>query len=96
MASHIFISDTNHGGENDSPETAPDSRPLTSNPVKIGKNVWIGEGACILPGTVIGDGCIIGAHSVIKGEIPSYSIAAGAPARVVKKYNYDLNKWERC
>lgn len=96
MASHIFISDTNHGGENDAPTTPPDLRPLTAKPVSIGENVWIGEGVCILPGAVIGDGCILGAHSVIKGEIPPYSVVVGAPAKAIKRYNFDKKEWERC
>lgn len=96
MASNIFISDTNHGNENDDPMTPPDKRELTANPVEIGKCVWIGEGVAVLPGAKIGDGCIIGAHSVVKGEIPPYTIAVGAPARVVKKYNFDKKVWERC
>ena len=96
LASHIFISDTNHGNGTEDPMVPPDDRPLTSNPVTIGSSVWIGEGAAVLPGMKIGDGCIIGAHAVVKGEIPAYTVAVGAPARPVKKYNLDLKQWERC
>lgn len=96
LASHIFISDTNHGTGSDDPTTPPDDRPLTSNPVSIGNNVWIGEGVAVLPGAKIGDGCIIGAHAVVKGEIPAYTVAVGAPAKAIKKYNFETNTWERC
>lgn len=96
MASNIFISDTNHGGNNDLPTTPPDERPLTSKSVVIGRNVWLGEGVCVLPGAAIGDGCIIGAHSVVNGAIPDNTIAVGAPAKVVKKYNFETKQWERC
>lgn len=95
FASHIFISDTNHGTGSDNPTTPPDNRPLTSNPVSIGSNVWLGEGVAVLPGAKIGDGCIIGAHAVVKGEIPPYTVAVGAPARPVKRYNFQSNIWER-
>lgn len=95
MASNIFISDTNHGSENDAPTIPPDERELTSCPVTIGKNVWVGEGVCILPGARIGDGCIIGAHSIVKGDIPSFTVVVGAPAKVVKKYNFDNKIWEK-
>lgn len=95
FASNIYISDTNHGTGADDPTTPPDSWPLTSDPVSIGNNVWLGEGVAVLPGAKIGDGCIIGAHAVVKGEIPSYSIAVGAPAKVVKRYNFETNTWER-
>ena len=96
LASHIFISDTNHGTGSDDPTTPPDDRPLTGNPVSIGDNVWIGEGVAVLPGAKIGDGCIIGAHAVVKGEIPPYTVAVGAPAKAIKKYNFETNTWERC
>ena len=96
LASHIFISDTNHGTGEDNPMTPPDSRPLTSDPVSIGSNVWLGEGVAVLPGAQIGDGCIIGAHAVVKGKIPPYTIAVGAPAKPIKQYNFETNTWERC
>ena len=50
----------------------------------------------MLPGSSIGDGCIIGAHAVVKGEIPAYSVAAGVPARVIKRYNFETSTWEKC
>ncbi len=52
-------------------------------PVTIGSRCYIGAGAIVLPGTVIGDDAIIGAGSVVKGEIPSGAVAVGNPARVV-------------
>lgn len=96
FASHIYISDTNHGDMTNDPMTPPDSWPLSSTPVCIGERVWLGEGVAILPGSTIGDGCIIGAHAVVKGEIPAYTVAVGSPARIVKKYNFENKKWERC
>ncbi len=96
LASNIFISDTNHGDSTEAPDTAPDQRRLTSRPVSIGSNVWIGEGVCILPGSTVGDGCILGAHSVVKGQIPAYTVAVGAPAKPVKRYCFDTRQWEHC
>lgn len=96
FASHIFISDTNHGDENADPRIPPDSRPLIADPVTIGNCVWIGEGVAVLPGAQIGDGCIIGAHAVVKGKIPAYTVAVGAPARAVKRYNFETECWEKC
>ncbi len=95
MASNIYISDTNHGDGTDAPMTPPDSRPLSSDPVSIGNCVWLGEAVAVLPGSKISDGCVIGAHSVVKGEIPPYTVAVGAPARPVKKYNFEKEIWER-
>lgn len=56
-------------------------------PVRIGNNVWIGDKVIILPGVEIGDGCIIGAGSVVTHSIPSYTIAAGNPARIIGSRN---------
>jgi lipopolysaccharide O-acetyltransferase len=97
IASKVFISDHNHGnytGDNQSsPMTPPIERELFSREVKIGSNVWIGEFVSILPGVTIGDGSIIGSMSVVTKDIPKYSIAVGSPAKVIKTYDKDTNKW---
>lgn len=54
-------------------------------PVIIEDNVWIGEYSAILKGVTIGEGSIVGCHSVVTKDVPPYSIVAGNPARVVKK-----------
>jgi acetyltransferase-like isoleucine patch superfamily enzyme len=53
--------------------------------IDIGDDVWIGANAVILKGVKIGRGSVIGAGSVVTGDIPPFSIAVGAPAKVVKK-----------
>ena len=100
MASKIYISDCSHGfyngGNNDSsPNEKPIERQYKLAQVKIGNNVWIGESVSILPGVTIGEGAIIGANSVVTGNIPEYCIAVGAPAKIIKKYNSLVNKWQR-
>jgi acetyltransferase-like isoleucine patch superfamily enzyme len=57
--------------------------PLKTAPVRIGSGSWIGERVSVLRGSNIGRGCVIGANSVVSGEIPDHSVAVGAPARVV-------------
>ena len=47
-----------------------------------------------MPGVTIGDGCVIGAHSVVNKDIPADSIAVGSPARVIKHYNINTKRWE--
>ncbi len=97
IASKVFITDHNHGsysGEHhDSPMTEPGKRPLYSRPVKICKNVWIGEFVSILPGITIGEGSIVGTMSVVTKDIPPFSIAVGSPARVIKQFDFKCNKW---
>lgn len=98
IASKCFISDTNHGiykGQNqDSPMIEPNKRKLVTSPVKIGNNVWIGENVVILAGAKIGDGCIVGANAVVSGCIEKKSIVVGVPARVVKRWSDEENRWE--
>jgi acetyltransferase-like isoleucine patch superfamily enzyme len=52
--------------------------------VDIGSDVWLGINVCILPGTTIGDGCIIGAGSVVRGSVSPYSVVIGNPAQVIR------------
>jgi len=59
--------------------------PDIAKPVVIQNNVWIGGKSIILPGVNIGEGSVIGAGSVVVSDIPSYSIAVGNPAKVIKK-----------
>jgi acetyltransferase-like isoleucine patch superfamily enzyme len=58
---------------------------LHKGPTILGDNVWLGRGAAVLPGVTIGDGSVIGANSVVTGDIPPGVFAAGAPARVIRK-----------
>ena len=52
--------------------------------IEIGSDVWIGESVTVLSGVKIGDGCIIGARSVIAKDVPPYAICVGNPARVIR------------
>lgn len=61
----------------------------------IGENCFIGIGAAIQAGTILGKQCIVGANSVVKGEFPDYCVIVGAPARIVKKYNFESQRWEK-
>ncbi|MGI6220066.1 MAG: acyltransferase [Bacteroidaceae bacterium] len=86
---NVLITDNAHGASvAELLETAPNLRPLSSKgPVVIEDNVWIGTKSSIMPGVRIGRGSIIAANSVVTHDIPPYCVAAGAPARVVKKMN---------
>ena len=99
IASKVYISDHNHGcykgDEQDSPMSIPKERKIYSSPIKIEKNVWIGELCCILQGVTIGEGSIIGAMSVVTKDIPPYTIAVGSPAKLIKRYNFENKKWDK-
>ena len=52
--------------------------------VDIGDGAWLGQNVVVCPGVSIGRGAVIGANSVVKDDVPAFSVAAGAPARVVR------------
>lgn len=81
----LLITDNTHGTHDIGMlDVAPIERPLTSKgEVTIGKNVWFGENVSIMPGVSIGDGVIVAAGSVVTKDIPSYTTAAGVPAKVI-------------
>lgn len=61
--------------------------------MEIGEGTWLGENVCVI-GAKIGKHCVIGANSVVTKDIPDYSIAVGAPARIIKQYNFKENVWK--
>lgn len=63
--------------------------------VRIERDCWIGANVFVFPNVTIGRHAIIGANSVVNSDIPPYSVAVGTPARVIKRYNFDLKQWVR-
>ena len=61
-----------------------DGYPATYEPVTIGSSVWLPWRVFLMPGTVIGDGSVIGANSLVSGTIPPRSLAVGTPAKVIR------------
>jgi acetyltransferase-like isoleucine patch superfamily enzyme len=72
-----------------SPDRLPPPTDVQSQPVAIGNNVWIGFGSVIMPGVTIGDGAVIGCRSVVFDDVAPYSVAAGNPAKEVKRFRED-------
>jgi lipopolysaccharide O-acetyltransferase len=94
LARNVYISDHAHAYENlDAPIMLQGIAGIA--PVTIGRNTWLGENVVVLPGVTIGEHCVVGANSVVKSSIPGFSVAVGAPARVVKQFNKNTGQWER-
>ncbi|WDT94650.1 acyltransferase [Thermoleophilum album] len=85
FANGCFISDADH--RYDDLELPVTWQGFTSKgPTRIGDNVWCGANVVVTSGVTIGERAVIGANSVVTSDIPPYSVAVGAPARVVKRF----------
>lgn len=80
---YVSIHDQDHVPGSDTRPIA--ARGYASAPIAIGSNVWVGAKATILRGVSIGDNAVIGANAVVTRDIPCNSVAAGAPARVIRQ-----------
>ena len=80
LGPEVFITASNYETE---PGTPVMDQPKRERDVVIGDDVWLGARVVVVPGVEIGDGCIVGASSVVTRSIPAGSIAVGNPARIV-------------
>jgi acetyltransferase-like isoleucine patch superfamily enzyme len=78
---NVYITDQNHGYDDPTEPISRQAQP--ERPVRIGSGSWLGHGVVVLPGATIGRHVVVGANSVVTGDIPDFSVAVGAPARVV-------------
>lgn len=87
FANGCFVTDGNH--RFDDPDKPVPWQGFTSKgPTRLGDNVWCGAHVVITSGVTIGERCVIGANSVVTEDLPPYSLAAGAPARVLRTIQY--------
>jgi len=87
LANGCFVSDASH--RFDDPELPVTWQGFeTKGPTRIGENCWLGVGVAVTGGVTIGERCVIGSNSVVTRDIPPYSIAAGAPAKVLRSIEY--------
>lgn len=94
LAPHCHITDRNH--LYDDPETPIWRQPISMpGPTIIGSQSWLGFGVQVMPGVKIGRHCVIAAGSVVTRDIPDFCVAAGVPAKVIKRYNEGKGIWEK-
>ena len=92
---NVFISDYNHRYDNvDIPISIQGNTPPTWK-VIIGDDCWIGTNSVICGDVTIGKHVVIGAGSFVNKDIPDFSVAVGAPAKIIKRYNFKTKEWEK-
>lgn len=79
IGSNVVLATINHGFD---PAKRGDNLPA---PIHIGKNVWIGSSATIVPGVTIGDGAVVAADAVVTHNVPENTIVGGVPAKVIRR-----------
>lgn len=93
-ANNVYISDNIH-------DYLDVNEPIIRQPIRfkgavnIGDGAWIGENVCII-GASIGKNSVIGANSVVTRDVPDFSVAVGSPARVIRRFDAELQKWVGC
>jgi len=93
LAQNIVVSGLNHSYED---ITIPIyKQPATTRMITIEDECWIGANAVITAGITIGKHSVVAAGAIVTKSIPPYSVVAGNPARVIKKYNFEKGVWER-
>lgn len=92
MAPYVFITDHDHGFMDISKNLH--EQPLTEGGyVKIEDNVFLGVKSTILKNVTIGEHSVVAANSVVTKNIPRFCLAAGNPARIIKRYDFTMKHW---
>ena len=92
LAQNITVSGLNHNYHD--PNRTIISQGVTTSPIVIEDDVWIGANSVVLSGTNIGKHSVIAAGSIVNCDIPPFSVAAGNPVRIIKQYNFQKKEWE--
>ena len=94
FSDYIYISDHAHGLDPESPVLIREQPLESKGAVVIGANSFLGMRVTVLPGVTLGHNCIVGAHSVVTKSYPPYSMLAGVPAKLIKRYSPETKTWE--
>jgi len=93
ILANVFITNIDHGYERIDVNIL--KQEMIVRDTQLGENCFIGIGAAIQAGTILGNHCIVGTNSVVRGVFPDYSVIVGIPAKVVKRYNFESKLWEK-
>ena len=93
IAQNVVMSGLNHGYEDI--HLPPHNQPVSKKTIIIGDEVWIGANVVVVAGVTIGKHAVVAAGSVVTKNVLAYSVVAGNPAKMIKKYNTDTKVWDR-
>lgn len=91
LAQNVVIAGLNHNFEDVYEPISQHG--VETKPVVIEDDVWVGANSVVLPGITIGKHAVVGAGSVVTRNIPSFSVALGNPAKVIKQYDAEHKQW---
>ncbi len=92
LSEQVYLNDSSHGFD-------PDAGLIMGQPlvhggdIHIGKGCFLGYRACVMPGVILGEHCVVGANAVVTKSFPAYSMLAGSPARPVKRWSVTERAW---
>ncbi len=93
LAQNVTVTGLNHNFEG--VDKRIDQQGVSTRQVIIEDDVWVGANAVILPGVTLGRHSVVAAGSVVSRPVPPYTVWAGSPARIIKRYNPENNLWEK-
>ena len=82
IAPHANVVDFNHGY--DDLDTPVVEQPVEAEPIRIGRDAWLGAGVTVLKGVTIGEGAVVGAAALVRRDVPPRGVAVGVPAQVIR------------
>lgn len=92
IAQHVVMSGLNHNYEDVSLPIS--GQGVTTNRIVVEDETWIGANCVVLPGVTIGKHAVVAAGSIVRRNVPAYSVVSGNPAQVMKRYNQQTKIWE--
>lgn len=92
FAPNVYVTDHNH--EYAEPDVPIARQWVVEAPVTIGSGSWLGTGAVVLPGATIGAHVAVAAGSVVRGDVPDRCVIAGSPAKVIRRWDPETERWE--
>lgn len=94
IAQHVVMSGLNHSYE--AIDTPIHQQPVSTRPIIIGDDCWIGANVVITAGVRIGRHAVVGGGSVVTKDVPPYSVVVGNPARLIRQYDPASATWQTC